>query len=261
VNPIGGYNITTIALEVPVACLVAGTSTTIGAWTTASVRQARVINPAGTYATPTKEGGARAEVSRLGMPLVNELVIGLKDKDTWNASEPVNDPTNFATYVTNPTLPAVIAALYGPTVSAADSPKVFPRTDLIAGFLTGVPGVNQISSTPALAEMIRLNTALGAKMAASQSSLGALNCLVPGGGGTLQTSNANCDTAGFPNGRRPGDDVVDVTLRLAEGYLLPSADAPGGCRELERCGRGRCHEVPVGVPLLQHAEPGLRGKP
>jgi hypothetical protein len=232
VNPIAGFNITTIGLEVPASCLVAGGSTTIGGWTTASVRQARVINPAGTYATPTKEGGAWAEVSRLGMPLVNELVIGLKDKDTWNASEPVNDPDNFATYVTNPTLPAVIAALYGPTVGAADAPTVFPRTDLIAGFLTGVPGVNQIplgdAGAPALAEMLRLNTALGQPIATAQSSLGALNCLVPGGGGSLQLGNAHCDPAGFPNGRRPGDDVVDVTLRLAEGYLLPAADAPGG---------------------------------
>jgi hypothetical protein len=76
--------------------------------------------------------------------------------------------------------------------------------------------------------MIRLNTALGQPAATTQSSLGALNCLVPGGGGALQLGNAHCDPAGFPNGRRPGDDVVDVTLRLAEGYLLPPADAPGG---------------------------------
>jgi hypothetical protein len=235
-NPIGGYNITTIALEVPASCLTAGGSTTIGAWTTASVRQARVINPAGTYATPTKEGGAWAQVSRLGMPLVNELVIGLKDKDTFNASDPVNDPANFATYVTNPTLPAVIQALYGPTVTSgvADAPTAFPRADLVAAFLTGVPGVNQIPATGDAAsavpsEMLRLNTAFAAKAASAQSSLGALTCFARGGEGALAGSlPASCDTAGFPNGRRPGDDVVDVTLRVAEGYLLPTDVSPGG---------------------------------
>jgi hypothetical protein len=234
-NPIGGYNITTIALEVPASCLTSGTSTTIGAWTTASVRQARVINPAGTYATPTKEGGAWAQVSRLGMPLVNELVIGLKDKDTFNASDPVNDPANFATYVTNPTLPAVIEALYGPaTAGAADAPSLFPRVDLEAAFLTGVPGVNQIpadgdAASAVPSEMLRLNTALGVKPAGSQSSLGALTCFARGGAGALATTPpSSCDTAGFPNGRRPGDDVVDVTLRVAEGYLLPADVSPAG---------------------------------
>jgi hypothetical protein len=231
-NPIGGYNITTIALEVPASCLTAGGSTTIGGWTTASVRQARVINPAGTYATPTKEGGAWAQVSRLGMPLVNELIIGLKDKDTWNASEPINDPANFATYVTNPTLPAVIEALYGPTVPA---PSYYPRADLEAAYLTGVPGVNQIpadgdAASAVPSEMLRLNTGLGGTpAAASQSSVGALPCFTQGGGGALASgAPGNCDAAGFPNGRRPGDDIVDITLRVAEGYLLPASVAPTG---------------------------------
>jgi hypothetical protein len=229
-NPIAGFNVTTIALEVPASCLTGGGSnTTIGAWTTASVRQARVINPTGTYAVPAKEGGAWAQVSRLGMPLVNEVVIGLKDKDYWNSSPPVNDPA-FAPYVTNPTLPAVVQALYGPTIGA---PALYPRADLEAAFLTGVPGVNQVGTgTPAPAEMLRLNTALGTTVAANQGSLGALYCFTQGGAGALDEVDgglpANCDTAGFPNGRRPGDDVVDITLRVAEGYLLPTSVAPVG---------------------------------
>jgi hypothetical protein len=237
-NPIGGYNVTTIALEVPISC-VKGASDTIGAWTTASVPQARVINPTGSYAVPAKEGGAWAQVSRLGMPLVNELVIGLKDKDLWNSSAPVNDASNFADYVLYPTLPAVIEALYG----AAAAPTLFPRADLIAAFLTGVPGVNEILASDADAsavvksEMLRLNTTLGAPVAkGSQNSLGALYCFTPGGLGALTNGNgtgdagagSSCDPAGFPNGRRPGDDVVDITLRVAEGYLLPAADAPAG---------------------------------
>ncbi len=229
-NPIGGYNITTIALEVPISCLATSTQAIIGVWTTASVRQARVINPTGTYAVPTKEGGAWAQISRLGMPLVNELVIGLKDKDTFNSSEPSGD-TQFATYVTNPTLPAAIQALFGPT--AAPAPTVFPRTDLEAVFLTGVAGVNANGST---AEMIRLNTSFPVTYAtgetigdagtvAGQTSLGAAACFV---NGALKTSNAGCDVAGFPNGRRPGDDIVDVALRVVEGYLIPGAGTGTG---------------------------------
>lgn len=228
-NPIGGYNVTTIALEVPIACLATATQSVIGAWTTASVRQARVINPTGSYAKPTKEGGAWAQVSRLGMPLVNELVIGLKDKDTFNSSSPSGD-AQFAQYVTNPTLPAAIEALFGPTVPA---PKLYPRTDLEAVFLTGVTGVNANGST---AEMIRLNTALPVTYAtgeaigdagtkAGQTSLGAAACFV---NGALTLGNAGCDPAGFPNGRRPGDDVVDVALRVVMGYLIPGAGTGAG---------------------------------
>ncbi len=234
-NPIGGFNVTTIALEVPASCLTGTGGTTIGGWTTSSVRQARVINPAGTYATPTKEGGAWAQISRLGMPLVNELVIGLKDKDTFNASAPSGDG-QFATYVTNPTLSTAIEALFGPTIGA---PDLYPRADLEAVFLTGVKGVNQVGTTPVASEMLRLNTGIPATPATGQktadggpggqSSLGALNCFVQGGGGTPVLTNPGCDPAGFPNGRRPGDDVVDVALRVVEGYLLPAPSvAPVG---------------------------------
>ncbi|RKH55607.1 DUF4331 domain-containing protein, partial [Corallococcus llansteffanensis] len=101
-NPLAGNNITTLALEVPIACLKAGTQDVIGGWTSASVRQARAINPSPTFAKPSRDGGAWQQVSRLGMPLVNEVVIGLPDKDKFNASEPKDD-AQFATYVTNPT--------------------------------------------------------------------------------------------------------------------------------------------------------------
>ena len=163
------------------------------------------------------------------MPLVNELVIGLKDKDTFNASEPSGD-TQFAQYVTNPTLPAAIEALFGPTVPA---PNLYPRADLEAVFLTGVTDVNANGST---AEMIRLNTALPVTYAtgeaigdagtkAGQTSLGAAACFV---NGALTLSNPGCDPAGFPNGRRPGDDVVNIALRVVEGYLIPGAGTGTG---------------------------------
>jgi hypothetical protein len=204
-------NVTSFALEVPTECLT-GTAMTsadqpvIGAWTTASVRQARVINPEPTTdgKGATVEGGAWTQVSRLGMPLVNEVVIGLKDKDRFNASEPMND-NQFATYVTNPTLPELLEILFGS--AGAVAPDNFPRTDLVTAFLTGVPAVNMpVGVKPS--EMLRLNPAIAATPAASQNDLGVL-------GG---------DNAGFPNGRRPVDDVVDSALRVVMGAL--TSDAP-----------------------------------
>ena len=217
-------NVTTMALEVPISCLTQGTETIVGGWTTASLRQGRLINsvPGSNTTSTSKEGGPWVQVSRLGSPLVNEVVIGLKDKDKFNASKPLNDGTNFADYVTNPTLPALIEILFG--ADGVQAPTLFPRTDLVAAFLTGVSGVNQPTGVVA-SEMLRLNTALAVTAAASQNSLGAAQCFV---NGVLTLSNAGCDPAGFPNGRRPGDDVVDIALRVVQGFLLPAADAPDG---------------------------------
>jgi hypothetical protein len=207
-NPIGpttgnkdslaGAMVTSFALELPTSCIV-GTSPIIGGWTTASMRQGRLLSgvPGSGYSNVPKNGGAWVQVSRLGMPLVNELVIGLKDKDKFNSSVPSGD-AQFATYVTNPTLPALIQLLY----PIAPAPTNFPRTDLVAAFLTGIAGVNQPTGVKA-AEMMRLNTSIAPTAQASQNSLGVL-------GG---------DNAGFPNGRRPADDVVDAELRVAMGAL------------------------------------------
>jgi len=233
-NPIANKNVTTIAIEVPADCIrESATQPVIGAWTTASVRQARVINPAATYVQPSHEGGAWTQVSRLGNPLVNELVIGLPDKDKWNSSAPADDVANFANYVEYPTLSHVIDLVFGTDFE----PTVFPRTDLVAAFLTGVSPVNAFTKvdggvTPVPAEYIHLNTnteglvdlVLGITTAAPspagmQNRLGAALCVVKG---VVTPTNAGCDPFGFPNGRRPGDDVVDLALDVVEGYLLPS---------------------------------------
>jgi hypothetical protein len=146
----------------------------------------------------TRPGGAWTQVSRLGMPLVNELIIGIDDKDKFNASKPKNDGANFSDYVTNPVLPALIQSLF----PAAVAPTNFPRTDLVTVFLKGISGLNQ-PTTVVASEMLRLNTSTPAVAAAAQNALG-----VAGG-----------DNAGFPNGRRPADDVVDLSLRVAMGAL------------------------------------------
>jgi hypothetical protein len=195
-------NITTIALEVHKSCLVGDGNGVIGAWTTASKPQFTVFNPAGTFERPEVTGGALTQLSRLGNPLVNEVVIGLEDKNLFNSSQPKDDG-QFAAYVTNPTLPAIINSLFNANSElSADSiaPTNFPRGDLIAAFLTGVAGVTQMSTvTPS--EMLRLNTSIAATPRESQSNLGV----------------AAGDLAGFPNGRRPGDDVVDLALRAMMG--------------------------------------------
>jgi len=225
-NIVGSKNVTTLALEVPASCLTKDASSPIIAgWTTASVRQARVINPTASFGTPAREGGPYVQISRLGMVLVNEIVIGLKDKDKFNGSEPKNDG-QFADYVTNPSLPILVEVVFGATGALA--PTTYPRADLVAAFLNGVPSVNVLSST--LFEAVRLNTAVPATSRATQNPLGAATCFDPPAsnsvGPTLNLARTGCDPAGFPNGRRPGDDTVDIALRVAMGFLLDQNHAP-----------------------------------
>ena len=224
-NTLADKNVTSIAMEVPKACLVNSMSKdpVIGAWTTASVRQATLVNgsPASGISTTAKKGGAWTQVSRLGMPLVNEVVIGLKDKDKFNASEPKDDVAKFAPYVFYPTLPALIQTLY----PQAPAPTNFPRQDLVTAFLTGVPTVNKPANENMVpSDMLRLNTSIAAVAAANQNDLGVISIIDAQNDGRPSTAN---DVAGFPSGRRPGDDVTDIALRVSMGALchagLPAA--------------------------------------
>jgi hypothetical protein len=206
-NTIGNKNVTTLAMELHQSCLTAGSETVIGGWTTASLRQGSLINPnpAKGHQTSAVAGGAWAQVSRLGQPLVNEVVIGLPDKDRFNASRPANDASNFLTYVTNPTLPALLEIALGlPGIA----PTNLPRNDLVTVFLTGITGVNKPANVVG-SEMLRLNTAIPAVPLASQNRLGIVGNILAGG----------TDNAGFPNGRRPKDDVVDIALVAVMGGL------------------------------------------
>ena len=229
-NTIDDKNVTTLALEIAIDCL-RGADPVIGAWTTASLRQGRLLapRPGRGHKRNERNGGAWVQVSRLGMPLVNEVVIGLGDKDAFNGSQPADDG-QFADYVTNPTLPALLELLF-----SVPAPTNFPRNDLVAAFLTGVQGVNQPAAvTPA--EMLRLNTDIAPTPASAQHNLGVL-------GG---------DLAGFPNGRRPGDDVVDAALRVAMGALcVASGDSDSlqvGCRPVDAPVGG----APLNDGVIQH---------
>ncbi|WP_426036282.1 DUF4331 domain-containing protein [Cypionkella sp. TWP1-2-1b2] len=210
---VGKSNVTSLALELPIACVTGAGNGVIGAWTTASLPQAQLRDPSPTYNGTTVQGGALVQVSRLSAPLVNEIVIGLKDKDLFNAAEPTQDGA-LASYVTNPVFPALLDALFRDAVQATSNiaPSNFPRNDLVTAFLTGFPGVNQLSTVTG-SEMMRLNTTFPATPRANQNTFG----LVAE------------DLAGFPNGRRPGDDVVDIELRVAMGAL--------------------CHDLPLGAEL------------
>ena len=215
---VGRANVTSLALEVPIECLNADGDGIIGAWTTASLPQAEIEDPSPTYEQPSFYGGAYVQQSRLSAPLVNELVIGLPDKDLFNAAEPTQDGA-LAQYVTNPTLPFLLDVLFRDAVNStlgtdiADlAPTNLPRQDLITAFLTGFPGLNSPDNVVP-SEMMRLNMAVPATPRDEQSTFGVVAE----------------DLAGFPNGRRPGDDTVDIALRVAMGAL--------------------CHPVPLGAEL------------
>lgn len=252
-------NVTSLAVELPASCLVQGSEKVIGAYTTASLRQGRLLNgvPASGLQANEKNGGAWTQVSRLGMPLVNEVVIGLKDKDKFNASKPKNDAANFADYVTNPTLPALIQVLF----PSAVAPTNFPRTDLMTAFLTGLPTVNRPANVTGLgtggplAEMLRLNTSIPAQPITSQNPLGV----------------AAGDAAGFPNGRRLGDDVVDVSLRVSMGALCvltgttdalkvgcKPSDAPAGAVPFVDGVRANATDFKNAFPYLNTPLPGAK---
>lgn len=192
-------NITSIILEVPTSLLTAGGdgSGIIGGWTTAKLpRDRSLIQPAApSIFSDATHSGPLVQVSRLGNPLFNELLIGLGSKDLFNHSAPAND-SQFQDFVTNSTMAAIINREFGTSFPTSS------RSDLQQVFLTGVPGLNR-PPTVVPAEMLRLNTAIPPVPRNQQDPLGFI-------GG---------DNAGFPNGRRPGDDVVDIALRLIGGAL------------------------------------------
>ncbi|MFF0137328.1 DUF4331 domain-containing protein [Streptomyces sp. NPDC005227] len=182
-----GYNVNSIALQVPNDMIrESAGQPVVGIWSTTQRRDAR---------------GSYRQVSRLGMPLVNEVVNPQKDKDKFNASAPWND-AQFLKNVTNPELPKLIEGIYKIKAPAE------PRNDLVDVFLKGVKGLNQPPHVRP-AEELRLNTSV--KPAMHPKRLGVLDG----------------DNAGFPNGRRLTDDVIDASLQVVEGELVGSKNDLG----------------------------------
>ena len=191
-DTLSNYNVNSIALQVPTAELTKGGdgSGVVGVWSTTD-QQTLQLSPGA--AKPT---GDFVQVSRLGAPLVNEVVVPAGLKDAFNSLLPVQDHTIPAVVakVTDPEVPHLIEAIYG--IKAPPT----PRNDLVAAFLTGISGLNQPKKVVP-AEMLRLNT--GVKPTAKPNRLGVLAG----------------DNAGFPNGRRLTDDVVDIELQALEGAI------------------------------------------
>jgi len=188
-NNLAGFNVNSIVMQVPMSAVVGNSGPIIGTWITTS-RGTTGAAPANAQVgdqVPLRY----SQVSRLGHPLVNEVVLPLKLKDAFNTIDPTQDAVALP-YVTDPIVPKLLNALYG-----INSPPA-PRNDLVTIFLTGIPDLNQPPGVKP-SEMLRLNMSI--PPAATPNRLGLL-------GG---------DNAGFPNGRRPADDVVDIELRALAG--------------------------------------------
>jgi hypothetical protein len=215
VNATDRLNVHTIALQVPIWQLTAKGHPTIGVWTSASRRSVSVHGDA---MEPTVASGPWRQVSRLGNPLFNEVLVPLGKKDYWNHQRPVHDK-QFATYVAHPELAGLLPVIY-PAIPPGSAPfanlaKLVksgkPRTDLEAILLTGIPSgivpgfTNFTGATQA--DMLRLNTTIP-PTSMSSSKFSVLGLI----GG---------DPAGFPNGRRIADDVVTIELRAIAGATYP----------------------------------------
>ena len=190
-----GFNVSSLAIQVPKSALtrsgaapsgLTDPNAIIGVWSTASRFATRTLS-----AGAQNHSGALVQVSRLGNPLVNEVVIDLARKDAFNSLEPTGDAVALDR-VTDPEVPKLLKLIFN-----VDSPPA-PRNDLVAIFLMGIPGANQPAGVRA-AEMLRLNMAVPPTL--TPNRLGVL-------GG---------DLAGFPNGRRVGDDVLDIALQAMAG--------------------------------------------
>jgi hypothetical protein len=216
VNATAGLNVHTLALQIPMGQLLksgrpgkpSDPGSVIGVWTSASRQKVSLWDA---DKAEHVHSGPWHQVSRLGNPLFNEVLVGIGHKDRWNALPPSEDK-RFADRVAHPELAALLPALY---------PGVFPnldklnksgqaRADLEAILLTGIPsgiipGFQNFTGTTQ-ADLLRLNTAI--PPSTSPSQLGVL-------GG---------DLAGFPNGRRVFDDVVSIELRAIAGVTVPLVD-------------------------------------
>ena len=199
-NAVAGFNVNSIAIEVPIAML-----TSDGKVHTAADKEAVI----GTYATTSRQNmtvlrhgraygrGAWSQVQRLGNPLINELIIGTGSKDKFSTDDPIND-AQFADFFLNPLLAQIFAGIGIPVPPA-------PRTDLLplVQYMAPIcPGCGGPDAGP-IADLLRLNTGIAPTNAGFQKRLGFL-----------------AGDAGFPNGRRPVDDVIDIAARCVGGILV-----------------------------------------
>ncbi len=206
IDTLAGYGTQTIVLQVPEARVTrnrkavggaTATNAVVGVWASTERKRLQVTNN-GSGASRAERSSDWVQVSRLANPLVNELFIPQTLKDKYNRTQPSGDLKNFGRFALNPFLAGALNQLLDLGVKANN------RTDIVQALFTGVPGLTQISRKPAAADTLKLN--LGVPPSATENRFGVI-------GG---------DNAGFPNGRRLADDVVDIELRVLGGYLLPA---------------------------------------
>ena len=209
-DDLAGYNVHSIVLQVPEAQVTRdrkpvadakAANAVVGVWASTERPRVRVSRTAAKRST----GDGDVQVSRLGNPLVNEVVIPLGKKDMFNATQPSDDLKNFGKYVVSPELAKVMNVLF-PGLNVPEG----NRTDIVQALLTGIPGLTQISPKAPPTDTLKIN--LGVAPNPSPNRFGVLAG----------------DTQGFPNGRRLGDDVVDIEVRVIGGFLkgnrLPLGD-------------------------------------
>ena len=209
-DDVAGYNTKSFVLQVPERQVtrdrksvsdMSSKNAVVGVWSTTERKRGSVLS------SGRKHGkrGRWVQVSRLGNPLINEVIIPIGRKDKFNATSPANDAKNFGAFALSPEPARILNALFDLDIQEDN------RTDIVQALLTGVPGLTQIGNKPAAADTLKLN--LGVAPAANPNRFGVLAG----------------DLAGFPNGRRLTDDVVDIELRVIAGALLsPPKNVPLG---------------------------------
>jgi len=248
-NDLREKNVATFALEVPISCFNAGPNGgVLNVW--AGSRQ--LYHDVGDLLLTSHTAGQ--QVSRMGNALVNELVIGLLDKNRFSRQHPTLDAHpqfGFATFVLYPTLPEIISGRYLAAVNQILGAQLTtlapstPRKDLLAAFLTGIAGVNKGAIGSFVGEVIRINTSIPAVAIDKQNNLGIAGTFVDG---TLS------DFAGFPNGRRPGDDMVDIALMAMIGIFCT---APFTSKGVVLCDSNAT--FPIGTVPLRDGAPVAAG--
>ncbi|RPI25404.1 MAG: DUF4331 domain-containing protein [Acidobacteria bacterium] len=206
-DTVSGYAVNAIAIEVPIELLTStgqveppsSPAATIGVWGTTSRRQETVRRSP----SPPTHSGAFRQVQRIGNPLINELIIGIGSKDRFSMDRPRRD-SQFAGFFLDPPIVRIVEALYGGALAVPAA----PRTDLLPLVTYAEPIAAAETPAGPVADLLRLNTGVPATPPESINRLGLI-------GG---------DPAGFPNGRRLQDDVVDIVLRVGVGGVLASFD-------------------------------------
>ncbi len=209
-DTVSGYAVNAIAIEVPIEMLTrnhtlelaTSPDATVGVWGTTSRPRLTVRRSP----NPALSSGSYRQVQRMGNSLINELVIGIGSKDRFSMDQPVND-SQFANFFLDPPIVHIVDAIYGKLFPGALKVPTAPRTDLLPLVTYAAPIAAPGTPAGPVADLLRLNTGVSATPYVNASRLGLL-------GG---------DSAGYPNGRRLFDDVVDITLRVAVGgVLIPS---------------------------------------